>query len=261
MSATMFPSAVARAGSRREILVRSLGAFCVYALLSEARAAEPDGRSSAARWIGRQDELARGLREGTISQQEWHDAVNALAREVDVAALAAEIRRANLVDAGKPFGHDPQKRLVRFRGPDGAPVRVAFGTALFAFSADSAITPHAHKHMASAHMVIDGKVRIRTFDRVADEERAIRIRPTRDEVAQAGDAAAMTTAKDNIHWFAPRSANAMTLDVIVDGLDPGADAYLIQPVDPVGGTQHGDGTISAPLLTFDESMKRFPASL
>jgi hypothetical protein len=247
--------------SRRQLLAGSLGAFCVYALLAEARAAIPPGnRPPAASWIARQDELARGLRDGSVSQRAWHDAVNALARDVDVAALAVEIRRAILRSAGAPFGHDPQKRFVAFRDEQGAPVHVSYGTALFSFSAESAITPHAHKHMASAHMVIEGKVRIRTFDRVADEFDAIRIRPTRDEVAEVGDAAAMTTAKDNVHWFVPKSANAMTFDVIVDGLDPGAESYLIQPVDPVGGRKNADGTISAPIISFEESMKRYPAS-
>ena len=247
---------------RRQLLTGSFGAFCVYALLAEARAAAPgDTRVSAARWIARQDALARALRDGAVSQTGWHDAVNALARDVDVAALAADIRRADLKPAADPFGHDPQKRFVAFRDEQGKPVRVAYATALFSFSQASAITPHAHKHMASAHMVLEGRVRIRTFDRVADGDRAILIRPTRDEVARAGDAAAMTSAKDNVHWFAPRSAHAMTFDVIVDGLDPGAERYLIQPLDPLGGTHHADGTISAPILTFAESMNRYPAAL
>ncbi len=135
------------------------------------------------------------------------------------------------------------------------------GSLYFSFSSGKVITPHAHKHMASAHMVLDGKVRIRTFDRVADEEGAIRIRATRDEIAQAGDAAAMTTAADNVHWFVPRTTKAMTLDIIVDGLDPGSENYVIQPVDPVAGRKHADGTISAPILTFAESTKRYSAGI
>jgi hypothetical protein len=248
--------------ARRTFLAASLGSFCVYALLVEARAATPsDRRISAARWIARQDELARGLAAGTVSQRGWHDAVNTLAREVDVAALAATIRRANLVPAGDPFGHDPAKRFVRFRDEEGKPIQVTYGAALFSFSANNVITPHAHRHMASAHMVIDGKVRIRTFDRLADETGAIRIRPTRDEVAQVGDAAAMTSVADNVHWFAPRSKSAMTFDVIVDGLDPGADRYLIQPIDPLRGTRNGDGSITAPLLSFEESSERYTADM
>ena len=245
---------------RRQFLTGA--SFCAYALLVEARAtAVSDRRIPAARWIARQEELSRGLRDGTLSEPLWHDGVNVLAGEVDVGALAAEIRRAELISAGAPFGHDPQKRFVHFRNADGAAVRQSYATALFAFSSDSVITPHAHRHMASAHMVIEGRVRIRTFDRVADEDGAIIIRPARDEIGQAGDAAAMTLAKDNVHWFAPRSGTAMTFDVIVDGLDRGKPDYLIQPVDPLGGETRADGTIRAPILSFAESSTRYPASL
>jgi hypothetical protein len=247
---------------RRRLLACS--GFCVYALLAEARAAVPaDSRLAPRRWLLRQDELARGLHAGTVSQLAWHDGVNALAREVDVTELAALIRASETVSAGKPPAddHDPAKRIVRFRSDDGTPAHFAYGTALFAFERDNVITPHAHKHMASAHMVLEGRVRIRTFDRVADEDGALVIRPTLDVVGDPGHAAAMTTAKDNIHWFAPRSTRAMTFDVIVDGLDRGAESYVIQPVDPLGGAARADGTIRAPLLSFAESSRRYTAAM
>jgi hypothetical protein len=156
--------------------------FAVYALLREARAATGnDSRLIARRWVLRQDELARGLRDGTLTQVAWHDAVDALAREVDVAAIAAEIRRAELVSAGTAFGHDPQKRIVRFRDENGQPVQMSYGTALFDFGADNVITPHAHKHMASAHMVIDGKVRIRTPS-IASARKTVRSSSARQRI-------------------------------------------------------------------------------
>lgn len=248
--------------NRRDLILAILPAFAVIALLREAEAAVAvDGRMPARRWVMRQDELARALKSGKFSQAAWHDAVNALAREVDVAELAFEIRRARTHAAGDPFGHDPKKRFINFLDDNGMPVRVAYGAALFSFDKNSVITPHAHKHMASAHMVIEGKVRIRTFDRIADEDGAILIAPSGDEVAEPGQAAAMTTAKDNVHWFTPRAAHAMTFDVIVDGLDAGTERYTIQPLDPLGGEHLADGTIRAPLLSFEESSKRYTAAL
>jgi hypothetical protein len=144
-------------------------------------------------------------------------------------ALAAELRRARLRDAGAAFGHDPRKRFVKFLDGNRQPAKVAYGAALFAL--DSEITPHAHKHMASAHLVLGGK------------------------------AAAMISAVDNVHWFVARSHKAMTFDVIVDGLDPGEEDYAIQPVDILGGERRADGTIRAPLLSFEESSKRYTAAL
>jgi hypothetical protein len=159
-----------------------------------------------------------------------------------------------------PFGHDPQKRVVTVLGEDERPVQLGYGLAVFDFNAESVITPHAHRHMASAHMVIDGVVRVRTFDRLKDEDSFVILRPTADVLAEPGHAAAMTSARDNVHWFAPRCKRAMTIDVIIDGLDKGKDRYLIEPVDPLRGAKLTDGNIRAPLISFEQSMARYRAS-
>lgn len=71
----------------------------------------------------------------------------------------------------------------------------------------------------------------------------------------------MTTEIDNIHWFTPATPTATTFDVIVDGLSIGEQPYVIQPVDPLHGHIEADGSIIAPLLTFEESMQRYDASM
>lgn len=254
---------VARQGpvDRRSLLIAATLASCSsYLFLREARAADriTDSRLSASGWIGRQDDLARALRAGTISPTAWHDEVARLAGEVDIAQLMAEAGRAAM-PAGTPFMRDPVKRVVGFLDDQGRPRHLAYVAALFSFGPDNVITPHAHEHMASAHMVVDGKVRIRTFDRIEDQAGALVIRPTGDHVGGVGSAAAMTTAKDNVHWFTPVTPQATTFDVIIDGLDPGRKSYVIQPVDPNAGVRRPDGTIVAPLLSIAESMARYPA--
>jgi hypothetical protein len=253
--------------SRRAMLGGGLAAFVTYALLREARALAGaldgglDGRLDAQRWIARQDELARALADGTLSQTAWHDELARLARAVEVEQLLAEIGRARVTDAGAPFMRDPQKRDVAFRDAAGRKRKLGYVAALFAFTRDNVITPHGHRHMASAHMVLQGSVRIRSFDRVADKDDALIIRPTGDRVAAVGETAAMTEARDNIHWFAPRSETALTFDVIVPLGGPDAARVVIQPVDPLGGETLPDGTIRAPVLSFAESMRRYSAAL
>jgi hypothetical protein len=53
---------------------------------------------------------------------------------------------------------------------------------------------------------------------------------------------------------------AATFDVLVTGLDPGGPDYQVQPVDPLGGTDLGDGTLRTPLLGFEESARRYARS-
>jgi len=247
---------------RRTLLAMAMLSFPVYALAAEARAAGVigDRRMTTKRWIDRQEELAHGLRSGSISLAAWREGVASVAREADVAQLWADVARAS-AKPGEAFMRDPVKRRVRFPGEDGRPRHLTYGVASFTFGPDSVITPHAHKHMASAHMVIDGRVRIRTFDRLADKGPSLLIRPTGDHIGEAGTAAAMTTERDNIHWFTPVTPHAVTLDVIIDGLDPRQDSYLIQPVDPLGGKVMRDGTILAPLMSFEASMKAYTAQM
>ncbi|MGC4096860.1 MAG: hypothetical protein QM706_07065 [Nitrospira sp.] len=249
--------------SRRNFITATAG-FCIYALLQESRASVPRRRLlPASRWIQQQDELARGLAGGKVSQLEWHDAVSRtdwrwkwISNRCRMSSAAPSLARG-----GNPFGHDPQKRFVSFLDGQGQVLQLRYAVALFQFDADSVITPHAHRHMASTHLVVEGKLRVRTFDRVRDENQSLVLRPVIDEIASVGHATAMTSARDNVHWFAPRSERAMTLDVIVDGLDKGPQRYEIQPVDPIGGIELPDGTLRAPLLSFERSAQVYKASL
>lgn len=248
--------------TRRQLIIRSLASFTSYALLAEsARAGLAASGENVRRWIGRQDEIARALAAGEMAQADWHDEIGRLAGEVDLAELASEIDRAQIIDGGAPYGRDPVKRIVRFHGEDGAPQALGYGAALFAFAPDCVITPHAHRYMASAHLVLEGAVRVRTFDRIGQDRDAIIIRPTGDHIAGVGDATAMTSAKDNVHWFAAHGGPAKTFDIIIDGLEGGDRRYLIEPVDPLGGEKRADGAIKAPILSFEESMRRYSATL
>jgi hypothetical protein len=240
----------------------STAGFGAYALLREARAvvpAAPDRRID--RWLRRQDEFARALSNGTLSQLQWHDEVTRLARDVDVEELAHAIGKAQTRSTRLPIAHEPIRRFIDFRNDDGTNTRLAYGAAVFTFDRDSVIAPHAHKHMASAHMVIQGKLRIRKYDRVEDRDDALILRPTADEIAEVGDSAAMTSAKDNVHWFAARSHRAMTFDVIVDKLDVGEKNYEVQPVDILGAIDLRNGLMRAPLLSFEQSREKYSADV
>ncbi len=247
---------------RRDLLKLGPVALCAFGLAAVAEAAAPgDGRLSARRWLRRHDELARNLEAGRITALQWHDGVNDLAGEVDVGEIAALIRKSDWRPPGDRNGNDPPKRFVRFQDEDGRPAKLAYGVATFSFGPGNVITPHGHKHMVSAHMVVEGKVRIRTFDRLADAEGGMILRRSLDLVGEPGHAAAMCSAKDNVHWFAPRTPHAMTLDVIIDGLDVGQERYTIQPVDVLAAHNSTDGAFSAPIIGFDESSERYTANL
>jgi hypothetical protein len=247
--------------TRREQLLAILPAFAAFALLGEARAQAPARRGTVRRWIDSQDEIARALAGGTMSGRQWALEVERLGRSVDIAELMAEVGRARVSPAGEVHGNDPRKRFVRFLDPDGQPRRLNYGVALFDFAPHNVITPHGHRHMVSAHMVVSGAFRVRNFDRLRDEDEAMIIRPTRDYVARAGQVSTMCPERDNIHWFVPQGGPATTFDVVVSGLDEGQPDHEIRAIDPVGGERLADGSIRAPIMSFDESSRRYTAAI
>ncbi|MFY8047888.1 MAG: hypothetical protein ACOVNS_03625 [Erythrobacter sp.] len=212
-------------------------------------------------WIERQCELARALKSGQIAPLQWMAEVERLAGEIEVAQLMAEVDKAQITQNALLPTNDPPKRSIRFLDAEGAPRKLGFGAALFAFEPHNVITPHGHRHMVSSHLVVEGAFRVRNFDRLRDEEGAMIVRPTRDYIAATGQLSAMTPDRDNIHWFVPSGGRAMTFDVIISGIDPGEADYEIEAIDPVGGTELADGAIRAPKIAFEAASDKYTAAL
>jgi hypothetical protein len=246
---------------RREALLTFLSSFTLVALVREARAAAAPGDMRVRRWIDGQQDLAEGLAHGRLTGRQWAVGVERLAGEIDVAELMAAVNRAEIRSAGAPFHNDPHKRFVRFLDDSGRPRRLAYGAALFDFAAHNVVTPHGHRHMVSAHLVVAGRFRVRNFDRLGDEPGAMRLKPTRDYVAGPGQVSTMCAERDNVHWFVPQGGPARTFDVLVSGLDPGRPDHLIEAVDPVRARRAGDGSLIAPIIDFAESSRLYTAAI
>ena len=248
---------------RRSFLTRTLGSVPLYALLAEVGVAPSlaAAAASARRWISEQQELALALARGEILPAAWQAEVEALAGRVDLADLAAEIAKARTRLIGRALPSYPVKRSLAFLDEAGKRRRLRYACALFSFDPGNVITPHAHRHMVSAHLVMEGAFRVRTFDRLRDEEGALIIRPTADEIIGVGAVSSMSTQRDNVHWFVPQAERAVTFDVIVSGLTPGAPGYEIQAVDPVRGERLPDGSLRAPILDFEEASRFYTAAV
>lgn len=247
--------------TRRAQMTAMFSAFVAVALASEVSAARPLRRIAARDWIDRQSELARALRQGQVTPGNWMTEVGRLAREIDVAELMATVNQAQVGAFSLSTTNDPRKRSVRFIDASGAPRRLGYAAALFDFAPANVITPHGHRHMVSSHLVVGGKLRVRNFDRLRDEGNAMVIRPTRDAIARVGDLSAMSSERDNIHWFVPQGGPARTFDVVVAGLDAGQPDHDIKAIDPLGGRRLRDGSIVAPILSFEDASAKYRANV
>lgn len=246
---------------RREALLALLSSFALVALAREARAAPAPGEGRVRRWIDGQQDIAEGLAQGRLTGRQWTLEVERLAREIDVAELMTIVDRARIRSAGAPFRNDPQKRFVRFLDDEGRALRLAYGAALFDFEPHNVVTPHGHRHMVSAHLVVSGRLRVRNFDRAGDEPGAMRLRPTRDYVAGPGQVSTMCDERDNIHWFVPQGGPARTFDLVVSGLDAGQPDHVVEAVDPVRARRSEDGSLIAPIIGFAESSRLYTSAI
>lgn len=232
-----------------------LGAFTAYALLAELSSGQAARRRPSTRsWLDRQEELAQGLATGTLDSDAWRREVEALGREADVERLVAEALPS---PSARALPTHPARRILRYRGPDGRPRQQRYAVVLFRFDRGDVITPHGHRGMQSAHLVVAGSLRARTYDRLGETPGALVLRPAGDRRLDPGDVSSIGPARENVHWFVPLRERAATFDVLVAGLEAGGPDYQVQPVDPLAGTDLGDGTMRAPLLGFEESARRY----
>ena len=238
-----------------------LAAFAVLALVREVRSAAAAADGPVRRWIEGQQDIALALAEGRITGPAWTREVERLAGEIEVAALMAEVRRSTIVPAGRGSHNDPQKRLIRFLDGHGHPRQLGYGVALFDFDPANVITPHGHRHMVSAHMIVRGRMRVRNFDRLGMREGAMLVRATRDFVAEVGQVSTMCSERDNVHWFVPVDAPATSFDVVVSGLGAGAPDPVIEAIDPLRARPAGDGALLAPIIGFAEASRLYTAAL
>lgn len=246
---------------RRTMIAGLLTAFPAVAFVREARAAAFPS-VPLRRWIEGQRAIADDLKSGRVNGPEWAAEVRRLASEINVAEVHAALKRAEIGPVRHGASNDPQMRNVWFRDAEGKRRRLGYATKLFEFSPTNVVTPHGHRHMASAHMVVEGSFRVRNFDRLGEEADALIVRPTRDEVIGLGAASAMCDEKDNVHWFVPRGGkSATTFDVIISGLDAGEDPYRIIAIDPLNATRLSGGRLRAPKIGFEAASRRYTVDI
>lgn len=201
-------------------------------------------------WLAAHEELSRKLHASPNDGIAWMRGVETLSSHVDLDELLKAIDFAKI------------EREFQFTSDGGTKHQLRLGTkmigvAIFGLEKGRSITPHGHRNMASAHLVIAGKLRARNFDRLADEPEHLILKPTVDATIGRGAVSTMSTQRNNIHWFTALTDRAFTLDVVVSDLKEGDKSFYIDLVDPQGGAKRGDGTIRAPRIDWKTSVRLY----
>lgn len=239
---------------RREFLKRSAEMAAVAAVLQSTAFAS---RSKSASWTKELHEISLGILAGKVTPREWSEFVKKIYAEV---SLHDVIEFTDVVNALKKASHPPEKLGAIKNVP--WPFQGNYGHKLFLYRKGACSPPHAHNHLVSAHIVVAGSIRVRTFDRVEDLDGKILLRPKRDEIVGPGSVITMTDELENVHWFEGISKESASFDIPVPGVTPErtyrhlAQAYNQIFLDPTVKPR-GDGLIEAPILSFTDSVKIF----
>jgi len=233
--------------------------MCITRASAWARPLDP----ALQRWLLRVGEIGRAVQSGSLTPLGWQEAMQeayvAFSPEEWVAFIDMDRLLEGLRYPDVKFG---AVKDVPWPAVEGFPADLRFGHKLFVYRKGSSTPPHAHNNLVSAHWVLRGEVRTRTFDRVEDLEAAILLQPTRDEVSRPGALVSMSDARDNVHWFEGVSEQpSISFDIPI-GVTPDkqyrhpAEAYNQIYLDPTVA-RRADGRIEAPIIKFDDSKTKF----
>jgi hypothetical protein len=206
-------------------------------------------------WALRLHDYCADLRQATITPTEWQALVAELYARIELEEL---LRFIDFEALRKGFEYPDlgvNTKAVKFPALAGLPEKTVFVKKIFGMQRDRAIIPHGHSHMASAHLVLDGALHLRHYEKVHQEAQHLVIRPTIDRIARRGASSSISDEQDNVHWFIAQTPTAFTFDVIM--LDLGGQAYDIHNLDIFAQQDLHDGTLRVPILDVELALKKY----
>jgi hypothetical protein len=195
------------------------------------------------------------IKAGRATTRAWRRRLPRATRRVPASALRRAIDFEALARSLAPLdAPEPQRELD-------VPVAVAAGGPAFVAILSHvrkgfAVVPHGHHNMVSMHVVLEGALRVRQYDRVSDEADHLVVRPRLDRVFAPGEATAISADRGNVHWF---QGLADSFALIVAAYDLGRDGAPSgrDYVDPMAAEPGADGTLRVPRLSVDEAYARY----
>ena len=253
--------------SRRDFGKNLLSSLLTYSLLKTAFEQDLFAQTikpTTDKWLKGIHELCGDLRTNKISQTQWQEKIGQLHSRISLPELLRFLNFEKLEkQMAVPVG-GVQSEVFNFPKLNWLPEadERGWGMSIFAIDKGSAITPHGHYNMVSAHLVLKGSLRARHFDRVEEQPEHWIIKPTIDQVSAPGDETSISEKKDNVHWLKNvGNEKAFTLDVVVAGLDSNLDYSFKQTfLDPMGGEKLKDGLIQARKISYNEAIKLYRKS-
>ena len=146
-------------------------------------------------------------------------------------------------------------KMVKFPKLEGLPKRTAFIKKIFGMKKDRAIIPHGHSNMVSAHLILEGEMHLRNYDKIRIEDKRMIIKPSIDKIIRVGESSSISGYRDNVHWFVANSQTAFTFDVIMINLNE--EKYEIHNLDIYEKENLSDGNFRVPILDVKTALEKY----
>lgn len=212
------------------------------------------------RWAKNVADLARDFRQRSLSPLQWQQAIAELNATVPMHELLSYVDFDRIRAALEARGGGEHFERIRLPALDSGGVRI--WSAVFILPEGDAIPPHAHNNLATAHLVLQGRFRARTFDRVEDAPGRMLLKPRMERSFGAGETVSMSDERDNTHWFiAENGGPVFTFDISIRAPDlrqyqnpTDRDGRIfVAPADGRGN----DGLVEATVIDHAASLARF----
>lgn len=206
-------------------------------------------------WAKRLQEMCLDLKTRQISPSVWQSKIKELFNQVDLSELL------QFIDFPK-LSHNlslPDLRVnthyVPFPQLAGLPPNLAFYKKIFGMRKDRAVIPHGHKNMASCHLVLQGSLRVRHYEKLEEEKDHLIIRPSIDTIGEIGSHSSISDEENNVHWLVAQTNTAFTFDVIVTEI--GQKAIEIHNIDIYKAERINNNYLRAPKLEVETALKKY----
>jgi hypothetical protein len=206
-------------------------------------------------WVIKLNEYCSDLRTESITTSQWHTHIQELYKEIELNEILKFIDFDILIKGFEYPDLGVNTKPVKFPKLVGLPEKTAFVKKIFGMKKDRAIIPHGHSNMTSAHLILNGEMHLRHYEKIRQEEKNLIIKPTIDKIAKIGDSSSISDEKDNVHWLVANTETAFTFDVIM--LDLNNKPYEIHNLDIYEKQDLNNGTLRVPILDVEKALKKY----
>jgi hypothetical protein len=241
---------------RRELL-KSIGIFSLVSVAFQQRAFSLRHSAEGAEWAKELRRWSDQLLRQEISQERWQLQIGEIYQNLNFTQLLQDLD-FEAVRAGMEIRNNSgnwQSVVI-----DGLTVHSPgrkIHTKIVGIKEARSVPPHGHENEVSAFLILDGRFRLRQYDRVALRNDSLDIRPVSDGITLPGDWNSQSELQTNVHWLITESAEAFFLSVRVEEVDGKPWGRDRIPIDPDGAESLGNGIYRARIMESDEWWSKY----